>query len=104
MNGTRTNARLSTPITAITSTSALAEVENGLIWYQNVYSHSHDLAGVAPGLVHHPPLGAEQVLGLRAVREHAAVGHEQQRLGVVGLVELPAGQQRAVEAARSGRT
>ena len=24
-----------------TSASALPEVENGLTWYQNVYSHSH---------------------------------------------------------------
>ena len=36
---------------------------------------------------------------MRAVRQHAPVGHEQQRLGVVGLVELLAGQQGAVEAA-----
>ena len=64
-----------------------------MIWYQNVYSHSHDLPGVAAGLVHHAPLGAEQVLLLGAVCEHAAVGHEQQRLGVVGLEELLAGQQ-----------
>ena len=45
-------------------------------------------ARVAAGLVHHAPLLAEQVLGVRAVREQAAVGQEQQRLGVVGLEEL----------------
>src|SRR5579884_2382153 len=34
MNGIRISARLSTPITVITRMSALAEVENGLFWYQ----------------------------------------------------------------------
>ena len=87
------NARLSTLITIITRMSALSEVENGLIWYQNVYSHSHDLPGVAAGLVHHAPLVAEQVVLLRRASEQPAVGHEQQRLGVVGLVELVARQQ-----------
>ena len=36
MNGIRISARLITPMIAITRTSALVEVENGLIWYQNV--------------------------------------------------------------------
>jgi hypothetical protein len=29
----------------MTRMSALAEVENGLIWYQSVYSHSHTCPG-----------------------------------------------------------
>src|SRR6266536_1897584 len=48
-----------------------------------------DLPGVAPRLVHHAPLAAEQVLGLRSIGELRAIRKEQQRLGVVGLVELP---------------
>ena len=36
MKGIRMNAMLSTPMIIITSTSALSEVENGLIWYQKV--------------------------------------------------------------------
>ena len=48
MKGISTSARLSTPITAITRMSALAEVENGLIWYQNVYSHSQLWPGKLP--------------------------------------------------------
>ena len=42
------------------------------------------------------------MLGLGARGEHAAVGHEEQRLGVVGLVELAAREQVAVEAAALG--
>ena len=37
------------------------------------------------------------MLGVGAVGQHTAVGHEQQRLGVVGRVELLVGEQGAVE-------
>src|SRR5947209_4427738 len=40
-NGIRMKSRLSRPITVITRMSALSLVENGLTWYQSVYSQSH---------------------------------------------------------------
>jgi len=36
MNGSSTRASVSSTIRPHTSASALSEVENGLIWYQNV--------------------------------------------------------------------
>ncbi len=96
------NARLRTPMIIITRMSAFSELLNGSTWYQRAYSHSHDLARVAAGLVHHAPLVAQQVLLFGAFCEQAAVGHEQQRLGVVGLEELVAREQAAVHAAALG--
>src|SRR5439155_17000887 len=57
------------------------------------------LPRVAAGLVHDSPLLAQQALFFGARFQQATVGHEQQRLGVVGLEELLARQQIAIEAA-----
>src|SRR6266540_3656397 len=51
-----------------------------------------------PGLVHHAPLLTEQVLASGLVLEVAARRDEQDGFGVVGLVELAGGQERAVQA------
>ena len=67
--------------------SALSEVENGGIWYQKRVEPEPGLAGIVAGLVHHPPLAAEQVLLRREALEVAAVGEEEQRLREVRLVE-----------------
>ena len=73
-----------------TNASPLSVWSNGETWYQNVYSQSHACPGIVPGLVHHPPLGTGQVLLLGQRSQVGPVGEEQQRLGVVVLVEAAA--------------
>src|SRR6266480_6455361 len=73
-------------------------VFGGLKWFDLIpdgVEPQPRLARVAARLVHHSPLVAEQMLGFGAFCEQPAVAHEQQRLRVVGLEELSAGQQAA---------
>ena len=92
----QTKARLRTPIRTKISASALSEVLERFDLVPEGVEPEPDLARVAAGLVHHSPLGAEQVLAFGAFLEVAAAGEEEQRLGVVGLVE-------AVVRRRAGR-
>jgi hypothetical protein len=48
MNATRINAAVRISMIPQTNASALPEVENGLIWYQKVYSQSHGCPGQSP--------------------------------------------------------
>ena len=59
------------------------------------------LAGEVPGLVHHSPLVALEMTQARQVGHVGAVGDEQERLGVVGRVQLGRGEQGAVESSGS---
>src|SRR6516164_8278522 len=61
------------------------------------------LAGVGAGLVHHAPGVAGQALGGGQAGVVLAVVEEQQRLGVVGAVELALGEQVGVDGAGAGQ-
>src|SRR6266480_5413322 len=61
------------------------------------------LAGVAAGLVHHPPIVTGQVLSGRQIVVVVAIRQEQQRLGEVGAVELALGEQVGVDRAAAGQ-
>ena len=91
------------PMMTKTSRSAFSSLERFDLIPEGVEPEPH-LPGVAAGLVHHPPLGAEQVLGFGAFFEVCPAGEEEQRLGVVGLIEaVVGGHQGAVEPAALGQ-
>ena len=68
--------------------SALDEVFIGRDLVPERVEPQPGLARVVPGLVHHSPLVTGKVLVLAEVGEVSPVGDEQERLGVVGPVEL----------------